>query len=55
MNLGPKKLDDHSVAEVVRRAQEIQEQTQLMLEPNPDLEEYVRAAEEARRHDAGST
>lgn len=47
MNSPQAKLDDSSIAEVVRRAQEIQDQTQLMLEPNPDLVQYVRAAEEA--------
>jgi len=41
------KLDDQALNEVVRRAQEIQDQTHLMLEPHPDLHHYVRAAEEA--------
>lgn len=43
-------LDDATLGEVVKRAQEIQDQTQLMLEPHPDLEQYVRAAEEAGIH-----
>lgn len=50
MNSPKAKLDDASLGEVVRRAQEIQDQTQLMLEPNPDLEQYVKAAEEAGIH-----
>lgn len=50
MNSPQAKLDDASLGEVVRRAQEIQDQTQLMLEPNPDLEQYVKAAEEAGIH-----
>ena len=50
MNPPQAKLDDASLGEVVRRAQEIQDQTQLMLEPNPDLEQYVKAAEEAGIH-----
>ena len=40
-------LDETALNEVVRRAQEIQDQTHLMLEPHPDLEQYVQAAEEA--------
>ena len=40
-------IDEASIGDVVRRAQEIQDQTQLMLNPHPDLEQYVRAAEEA--------
>lgn len=50
MNLPQSKLDGAGLNEVVRRAQEIQDQTQLMLEPNPDLEQYVKAAEEAGIH-----
>lgn len=50
MNPPHAKLDEASLTEVVRRAQEIQDQTHLMLEPNPDLEQYVRAAEEAGIH-----
>lgn len=50
MNPPQAKLDDASLGEVVRRAQEIQDQTQLMLEPSPDLEQYVKAAEEAGIH-----
>lgn len=35
------------VADVLRRAQEIDSQTQLMLEPYPEYTELIRAAEEA--------
>lgn len=45
-----KHLDDATLGEVVKRAQEIQDQTQLMLAPHPDLEQYVQAAEEAGIH-----
>jgi len=41
------RLQDSELGEVVRRAQEIQDQTHLMLDPHPDLEQYIRAAEEA--------
>jgi hypothetical protein len=41
------KLQDSELGDVVRRAQEIQDQTHLMLDPHPDLEQYIRAAEEA--------
>ncbi len=44
------QLDEAGIAEVLRRAQEIQHQTNLMLEPSPELEQYVRAAEEAGIH-----
>lgn len=50
MSQKPKGLDDATVTEVIRRAQEIQDQTHLMLEPNPELEQYVKAAEEAGIH-----
>jgi len=40
-------LDDDSLAEVIRRAHEISAQTELMFEPHPEIEQYVRAAEEA--------
>lgn len=41
------QLDEAALAEVLRRAHEISGQTDLMLEPHPEVEEYVRAAEEA--------
>lgn len=41
------RIQDSELGEVVRRAQEIQEQTHLMLDPHPDLEQYIQAAEEA--------
>lgn len=45
---GPRhRMDESDLGEIVRRAQEIQDQTHLMLDPHPDLEQYVRAAEEA--------
>lgn len=50
MNQPQAKLDEASLNEIVRRAQEIQDQTHLMLDPNPDLEQYVKAAEEAGIH-----
>ena len=40
-------VENQELGEVLRRAQEIQDQTQLMLEPRPDLRAYVDAAEEA--------
>lgn len=39
--------DHESVGEVLRRAQEIDDQTRLMLEPYPECAELIRAAEEA--------
>lgn len=42
-----KPLDDSTLSEVIRRAQEISEQTTLIFEPHPDIEQYIQAAEEA--------
>lgn len=39
-------MEQEKLNQVLRRAQEISEQSSLMFEPHPEIEQYVKAAEE---------